>query len=82
MRKKEEGDTLGEKIEHVLERLKKKNVSQLIGDCFYEQVYEQGIPFYVRTTNLLREEKAFKKNKEGDTNELMHVNRTINVPDE
>ena len=27
MRKKEEGDTLGEKIEHVIERLKKKNVS-------------------------------------------------------
>lgn len=35
MRKKEEGDTLGEKIENVLERIKKKNVSQLIGDSFY-----------------------------------------------
>lgn len=40
MRRKEEGDQLGEKIENVLERLKKKNVSQLIGDCFYEQVFE------------------------------------------
>jgi hypothetical protein len=36
MRKKKEGDTLGEKIENYLEKLKKKEVSQLIEDAFYE----------------------------------------------
>jgi hypothetical protein len=35
MRKKKEGDTLGEKIENYLEKLKKKEVSQLIEDSFY-----------------------------------------------
>ena len=57
MRKKKEGETLGEKIENHLDKLKKKHVSQLLSDAFYEKVHENGIPFYVRSTNLLRDEK-------------------------
>jgi hypothetical protein len=45
MRKKNEGDTLGEKIEATIDKLKKKNVAQLLGDCFYSEVYEKGVPF-------------------------------------
>jgi len=45
MRKKNEGDTLCEKIEATLEKIKKKKVIQLLGDCFYQETFEQGIPF-------------------------------------
>ena len=63
MRKKKEGDTLGEKIENYLEKLKKKEVAQLINDAYYEQVYEGGIPFYLRRTNVLRDMSIPKKEK-------------------
>ena len=36
MRKKKDGDTLGEKIENYLEKLKKKEVAQMINDAYYE----------------------------------------------
>ena len=65
MRKKKEGDTLGEKIQNYLEKLKKKDVSQLIEDAFYERVHENGIPFYVRKTDVLRDMKILKSNDFG-----------------
>jgi predicted nuclease of restriction endonuclease-like RecB superfamily len=76
MRKKKEGDTLGVKITNHLERMKKKGVSQLIEDTFYSQDVEEGIPFYSRRTNLLRDMKVMKD----DT--VINVNKTINIPDE
>jgi hypothetical protein len=45
MRKNRDGDTLGEKVKNYLEKLKKKDVSKLINDAFYELVNEQGVPF-------------------------------------
>jgi cell shape-determining protein MreC len=60
MRKKKDGDTLGVKIQNLFERMKKKDVSQLIGDSFYSQEFEEGIPFYARRTNLLRDMKVHK----------------------
>ena len=79
MRKKKEGDTLGEKIENYLEKLKKKEVAQLINDAYYEQVYEGGIPFYLRRTNVLRDMSIPKKGKE---DEKFTINKTMNIPDE
>ena len=76
MRKKKEGDTLGVKITNHLERMKKKGVSQLIEDTFYSQDVEEGIPFYSRRTNLLRDMKVMKD----DT--VINVNKTVNIPDE
>lgn len=55
MRKKKDGETLGERIENYLEKLKKKNVSQLIDDSFYHETHELGIPFYLRKTDILRD---------------------------
>ena len=82
MRKKKDGDTLGEKIEKNLEKLKKKNASQLLGDSFYQQVFEKGIPFYLRKTNFLRDMKTFKP--EGDDEEVreLKLNKTMNSIDE
>ena len=77
MRKKKEGDALGVKIINVLERLKKKDVAQLIGDSFYTQETEDGIPFYARRTNLLRDMKVSK----GDAT-VINSNKTVNIPDE
>lgn len=45
MRKNRDGDTLGEKVKNYLEKFKKKDVSKLINDAFYELVHEQGVPF-------------------------------------
>ena len=45
MRKKNEGDTLGEKIEKILNKVNQKNVVQLIGSTIYRQEYEEGLPF-------------------------------------
>jgi len=77
MRKKKEGDTLGEKIENYLEKLKKKEVSQLIEDSFYERVYENGIPFYLRKTDMLRDMKIMKSD-----DVPVNVNKTMQVIDE
>lgn len=54
MRKKKEGDTLGEKIEKQLGKISKKKVALLIDDAFFRQEIENGIPFQVRRTNFLR----------------------------
>lgn len=54
MRKKKEGDTLGEKIEKQLGKISKKKVAQLIDDAFFRQEIENGIPFQVRRSNFLR----------------------------
>ena len=40
MRKLKDGETLGEKIENHLEKKKKQEVTQLVADSFYEEVYE------------------------------------------
>ena len=80
MRKKKEGDTLGVKIQNHLEKMKKNDVTQIIGDAFYEQVFEQGIPFYERRTNLLRDMKV-TKGKEADA-AVININKTINIPDD
>ena len=40
--------------------MKKKEVANLIGDAFYSQEFEEGIPFYARRTNLLRDMKVQK----------------------
>ena len=56
MRKRKVGPTLGEKIEQHLEKVKKKDVISLIGNSFFESVEEQGTNFYLRRTNLQRED--------------------------
>jgi len=81
MRKKKDGETFGEKIDQVLEKLKKKNVTKNILDDFYELKFEKGIPFYVRKTNLLRDEGMVKKDAQGEIVSL-NLNRTLNVVDE
>ena len=60
MRKKKEGDTLGEKIEKQLGKISKKKVAQLIDDAFYREESEGGIPFQVRRANFLRTEPQQK----------------------
>ena len=48
----------------------------MIEDAFYQEVHEQGIPFQVRRTNLLRD---MTLEKDG---EPLHANRTLDVADE
>ena len=55
MRRKRDGDTLNERIEETLEKLKKKPCTNNIQDSFYDLQFENGIPFQIRKTNLLRE---------------------------
>lgn len=45
MRKMKEGESLAERIELYMEKVKKKKVAQQIDDCFYEECIEKGIPF-------------------------------------
>lgn len=56
MRKKEKGLTLAEKIEKLIEKVKKKEVISHIDDAFYEETIDGGVVFYVRRTNLQRED--------------------------
>ena len=56
MRRKRDGDTLNEKIEKTLEKLKKKPCTNMIHDAFYDLQFECGIPFQIRKTNLLRDQ--------------------------
>ena len=70
---------MGVKIQNHLERMKKKEVAQIIGDAFYTQEFEEGIPFYARRTNVLRDMKVQKKDGEAT---VINVNKTINIPDE
>jgi hypothetical protein len=45
MRKKKDGDTLGEKIEKALQKLAKKKVAELIDYAFFEVETQNGIAF-------------------------------------
>lgn len=54
-RKKDHGLTLAEKIEKLIEKVKKKDVVEHIDDSFYSETVEQGVVFYIRKTNLQRE---------------------------
>ena len=56
MRKRKHGLTLGEKITTHLEKIKKKEVISIIGDSFYDRAEEQGCLFYLRRTNLQRDD--------------------------
>ena len=59
MRKKTDGLTLNEKIEKELEKVKKKakidTIVSHMGDTFFKQVEENGNLYYLRRTNLLRD---------------------------
>jgi len=54
MRKKQDGFTLGEKVEKQLDKIKKKEIVSLIDDAFYSEETEKGTIFHVRRTNLQR----------------------------
>ena len=84
VRKQKDGETLGERIESYLEDLKKKKVSQLIDDAFYEEIHEDGIPFRVRKTNLLRDVKVEKKlaDSKAEKGEHLQINKTLDIPDD
>mmetsp|Transcript_1986 Transcript_1986/g.3492 ORF Transcript_1986/g.3492 Transcript_1986/m.3492 type:complete len:288 (+) Transcript_1986:10-873(+) len=85
MRKKKEGDSMGDKILKVLEKSKKKKVSNLIVDSFYEEVFEKGVPFQVRRTDLLRDMRVKRKVEKEDGEEqevLLNINKTMNSPDD
>jgi len=72
MRKKKEGDTLGEKIMKALGKVNEKDVSLHIDDSFYLKEVEGGLPFQVRRTDLLRD-----KSQKG-----LSFGRYYDIPDE
>ena len=85
VRKERDGETLAAKVETELGDLKKKKVSQLMDDAFYQEIYEDGIPFRVRRTNILRDMKIPKKIKKGAEeaeDPYLHINKTLTVPDD
>ena len=45
MVKMKDGESMAERIEIYMDKVKKKKVSQLIDDCYYEEHIEQGVPF-------------------------------------
>lgn len=51
---------MGEKIINYLDTLRQKRLALLIDDAFYEQTNEQGIYFYVRKHNNLRDIKFIR----------------------
>lgn len=81
MRKKNDGDTLCEKIDDSISKVLKKPVTYLIQDAFYNLKFEKGIPFQIRETNLLCSQDLKVKNKEGEK-VAIHNHRMLNVPDE
>jgi hypothetical protein len=72
MRKKKDGDTLGEKIEKQMNKISKKKVAELIDDAFYSLEIENGVPFQVRRANFLRLNPQAK----------LSYGRTYDIPDE
>ena len=72
MRKKKDGDTLGEQIEKQLAKVSKKNVCLLIDDAFYKVEVEKSLQLQVRRTNYYRYENLLKLN----------YSRTYDLPDE
>lgn len=55
IRKRDKGLTLAEKIEKLIDKVKKKEVLSHIDDSFFEEQNEGGVVFYLRRTNLARE---------------------------
>lgn len=55
VRKKKLGLNLTEKIDKELDKVKKKKVISHLTDSFYEQTHENGSNFFLRRTDLLRE---------------------------
>ena len=57
----------------------------MIDDAFYEEVFEKGIPFQIRRTNVLKNMTMSHPEAE-DTEEVketqLHINRTMDIPDE
>lgn len=72
MRKKKEGDTLGEKIEKQLGKISKKRVAQLIDNAFFREEIERGVAFQVRRTDFMRTKPQSK----------LSYGRIYDVPDE
>ena len=64
MRKLHEGDTLMEVLQKQMDENQDKNVQQQILDSQYELVFENGITFNVRRTNLLRDQKICVKKED------------------
>ena len=62
MRKKKDGDTLGEKIEKALNKISKKKVTEPIDDAFYSVELQGGIPFQVKRTDTYRSKTKLKLN--------------------
>ena len=60
MRKKKEGDTMGEKILKALEKIKKKKVTQLFDDAFYQQVMDKGVPLQVRMADFIKDMSGYQ----------------------
>ena len=85
MKKNRDGETLSERVKNYLDKIRKKNVTQMIDDAFYEEVFEKGIPFKVRRTNVLRNMTMSHPDAE-DTEEvkesMLNINRTMDIPDE
>jgi hypothetical protein len=85
MRRKREGETDGERILKVLEKLSSKKVTQIIDDLFYLEEVEEGIPFIVRRGDFLRDQQLVRKQEdaEGEKVEtILHIGRVLNIPDE
>jgi len=59
-RKKDEGATLPEKIEKLIEKIKKKDIVSHMNDTFYEECVDSGVVFYLRRTDLQREDGRHK----------------------
>ena len=51
-RKKDEGATLPEKSEKLIEKIKKKDIVSHMNDTFYEECVDNGVVFYLRRTDL------------------------------
>lgn len=73
MRRKQEGDTIGEKLEKALNKINPSETSYQIDDSFYATELEKGIPFFVRRANFMRPEPAKKD---------WNFGRLMDIPDE
>jgi bifunctional DNA-binding transcriptional regulator/antitoxin component of YhaV-PrlF toxin-antitoxin module len=84
MRKKKDGDTLAERITKALEKIKKKKVTQLIDDCFFEEITEKGIPFLSRRLDLFKDMfVSTKKDVEGKEVSIpVNLRKVLNIEDE
>lgn len=83
--KMKDGESMAERIEIYMDKVKKKKVAQLIDDCYYEEHIEKGVPFQVRRSNFLRDmpvSKKPEKHEEEKEEYNLNLNKTLNVPDE